>query len=148
MRGDADETIESQQEATAVGDISERPRPSGGKALLRLLQLLVTAGYADAANATIEATVPEEDRQQFVDRAEAFRVAPPARKGTAKSKASTAKTRGTAAKSAAVMSAEDELARMYMDVGEQLRPPTATGRSGVRSVRRPSRTDRPTARVG
>ena len=67
MRGPFDDAIEAQQEppltGAAVAAEEQRRRPPGGKQLLRLLQLLETAGYTEPAEAAVEAAVSEENRR-------------------------------------------------------------------------------------
>lgn len=46
-----------------------RPRPPGGKALLRMLQLLGQAGLDDVAAAAVQAAIPEPDHAVFRERA-------------------------------------------------------------------------------
>ena len=82
MRGPYDRNIEAQQGPAATESLAavtegERRRPPGGNALLRLLHMLESAGYAGTAEATVRAAVSEEYREQFEALAMRFSAAPP-----------------------------------------------------------------------
>ena len=98
MEGPLDESITNVPQTSAANALAaepERPRkPSGGKALQRLLDLLEPRGYDEAARATIEIAVPADSREEFADQmflrsaspsgaeyiAEALKVSPPPKK--------------------------------------------------------------------
>ena len=70
MRGPFDDTQDNQGSLTEGGAASvETARPSrkppGGKALLRLLDLLESRGLSEAADATVAAAVPEEQKADY-----------------------------------------------------------------------------------
>ena len=111
MRGRFDDAIEAKQAAdVAVG----RRRPPGGKVLVRLLQLLESAGYTELANARVRSAVSgEEAREQWREYAEQI----PGLPGGETSPAAETDEAATA----------EAVARMYLEVGEQLAPPTPTG---------------------
>jgi photosystem II stability/assembly factor-like uncharacterized protein len=80
MRGPSDEAIETLQGTTTAEAPAERPRLSrtipGGKALIRLLQTLESAGYTEAAEAAVELAVRGEARAELRSRTERFSAAP------------------------------------------------------------------------
>jgi hypothetical protein len=117
MRGRFDDAIEAQQATALAEGQRERRRPPGGKALVRLLQLLESAGYTEVANATLRSAVSgEEAREQWREYAEQIPGLP---RGETTSAAETDEE-GDA-------TAAEAVARMYLEVGEQLGPPTPTG---------------------
>lgn len=68
MRGPFDDAIEPGQEQPAAAAARReaaprKPKPPGGKALMRLLQMVETAGYSGIAEQTIEQAVPPQSRQ-------------------------------------------------------------------------------------
>jgi len=84
MRGPSDEAIDrrtTEGAAGVAGLTADQPqpveRPSGGKALLRLVDLLVSSGLQDAAVASIETAIGEPVRAQWRERAEQFLAIPP-----------------------------------------------------------------------
>src|SRR5207253_4527661 len=74
MRGPFDDAIEA--EPTLKAGEEERRRPPGGKTLMRLLQVLDSAGYTETANASIELAVSEDNREEFRAQAAQFTAAP------------------------------------------------------------------------
>ena len=75
MRGRLDDAIESRREAP--DGRRERRRPPGGKPLVRLLQLLESAGYTRTADTSIRIAVgQEETREEFRAEAARFTSAP------------------------------------------------------------------------
>jgi hypothetical protein len=131
MRGPDDERIEARVAgATAApGALLEElpPRPPGGKPLLRLLDLLTSAGYGDVARAVIEKAVHADDRKDFHERIARYAFA------TDPSAASSRPKRGGRSRAAASADgspdagALEEVARAYLTAAEQLGPPTPTG---------------------
>jgi hypothetical protein len=97
---------------------AERPKPPGGKPLLRMLQLLGQAGYEDAAAAAVTTAVDESQRPEFQEFAQ--RLAPAF---TAPSK--TGRARRTKAEQAPA--AAEDAANETMRAAEFLGPPTPTG---------------------
>jgi hypothetical protein len=142
MRGPLDNVVESQSAPGAAAPGTEAavtppPKPPGGKALLRLLELLERSGLEQVATATVEVAVPDERREEF--RAAVERLMGPASKAAAPpaytvapDEGGTEEARAPAedARAPAIVAGEAEaqdIARMYMQVGEQLGPPTGTG---------------------
>src|SRR5215471_14870786 len=62
-------------EAAAAPRVKERP--AGGKALLRLLDLLVKKGYTNLAAEAVEAALPGEVKESLL---KAFEISPKAKK--------------------------------------------------------------------
>ena len=58
------------------GESREGSRPPGGKSLIRLLQLLESAGYTGAASVAIQTAVREQDREEFREVTEQFSLIP------------------------------------------------------------------------
>lgn len=96
------------------GESREGRRPPGGKSLIRLLQLLESAGYTGAASVAIQTAVREQDREEFSEVTEQFSLIP----------SDEAPDRALVERETVV--AED-IAQTYLEVGEQLGPPTAIG---------------------
>lgn len=135
MRGPWDDAIESQQPAAATvrGAERERRRPPGGKPLLRLLQMLETAGFADFAKATVDVAIGEADREAFRARAKAFSAAPegeapgtapPPRRRRGRSTAAEADSEESEDEYA---SAAVELGELYLQAGQRLEDPPVAG---------------------
>src|SRR5436309_11975378 len=74
MRGPLDDAIEA--EPTRQAGVQKRRRPPGGKALLRLLQFLESAGYGETANASIDRAVSQDKREEFRAQYTRFTAAP------------------------------------------------------------------------
>lgn len=119
MRGPQDNLIDAQQTAVTtegIAAVQGRPRPPGGKALLRLLQLLESAGLINAAESTLQSAVSEELREEFRTRILEFTAAP---SGEAADVTTTVESfTGTAV---------EDIARIYMETAERLGQPTGTG---------------------
>src|SRR4051812_49764723 len=92
MRGPFDDAIEQQQQssvATTGRSRETKRRPPGGKPLMRLLQLLESAGFNEAASTAVDAAIAGPDRDSFRASAREFTAAPggdlsgaaPARRG-------------------------------------------------------------------
>jgi hypothetical protein len=117
MRGPQDNVIEAQQAPVTTEGLATAPvrsRPPGGKALLRQLQLLESAGFTEAAISAIQSAVSEENREEFRIRSARFSAAP----------SGTPAVVAPGAESFTGMTSEG-IARMYMEAAERLRPPTA-----------------------
>jgi hypothetical protein len=124
MRGRFDDAIEAQQATDVAEGHRERRRPPGGKALVRLLQLLDSAGYTEVANATVRSALSgEEAREEWREYAEQIPGLPV---GETSSAAETDEE-GDATTAEAV-------ARMYLEVGEQLAGPPIPTRPQWRSL--------------
>ena len=133
MRGPDDDPIEAQvsgeEPAMRGAEAEPPPRPPGGKALLRLLDLLGSAGFEQAVQATVAAAVDEEVRGDFADRVESYASIPvavaaprPRRRTSSSRRRTVAEERGD--ESVAV--AED-VAQAFIDAAAQLGPPTPSG---------------------
>lgn len=117
MRGPQDNVIEAQQAPVTTEGLAaaqERPRPPGGKALLRQLQLLESAGFTEAAASAIQSAISEENREQFRIRSAQFTAAP----------SGTSSVVAHEAEGFTGMTSEG-IAQMYLEAAERLRPPTA-----------------------
>jgi hypothetical protein len=117
MRGPQDNNIEARQAPVATGGVAATPvrsRPPGGKALLRQLQLLESAGFTQVAASAIQSAVSEENREEFRIRSARFSAAP----------SSTPAVVAPGAVGFTGMTSEG-IALMYMEAAERLRPPTA-----------------------
>src|SRR5881275_2914196 len=120
MRGPFDDAIEA--EPTAGAREEELRRPPGGKVLMRLLQLLESAGYTETANASVELAVSEDNREEFRARVARFTAAPsgepPGGRPSARSgrsrRSRTSEESGTA-ESEAVPTEAENVAQMYLE---------------------------------
>ncbi|MEA2511457.1 MAG: hypothetical protein QOJ59_944 [Thermomicrobiales bacterium] len=137
-QGPFDDTITTPQDvaeaARAPGVAAEERRPlPGGKALLRLVELLETAGYTNTASAVIDRAVPEEEADTV--RALVAQISPAAAGETPEGEATPAsrRRRGRTGRAAEESEADagapeiEAIAQTYMEVGEALGPPTPTG---------------------
>lgn len=137
MRGQLDNVIGTQQEAEEArrteGGEQEPPRPPGGKALMRLLQVLERSGYTEAADETVELAVNEDKTRGFRAQATQFTAVPeggPA--GGRASALSRRSKRGRSAKKRETVRADagpadtENVAQMYLEAAERLTPPTPT----------------------
>ena len=72
MKGPFDDTQDNQasltEGAASVQTGRSSRKPPGGKALLRLLDLLESRGLSEAAAATVAAAVPEEQKADYASR--------------------------------------------------------------------------------
>jgi hypothetical protein len=139
MRGSFDDAIEAQQrpagtELTLEAAAEEPRRPPGGKALIRLLQLLESAGLTETANASIQLAVSEDNREAFRASATRFSAAPgngtpaqrpPAR--TRRTRRGRSSTDDETAVSDAGAAEAKNVAQTYAETAERLAPPTPTG---------------------
>jgi hypothetical protein len=143
MRGPFDDAIEvppedAEAEESIAAGVETRPPLPGGKPLLRLLELLESAGYTDVAEATVDMAMAEEAREEFMERAAQFTAAPsgePAGMGESR-RARTRRRRSAkggkskeagAAEAAESVAIADQIGRMYLEAAEQMGPPTASG---------------------
>ena len=133
MRGPFDDAIEAQQEpllTRAAAAEEQWRRPPGGKPLIRLLQLLETAGYATPAETAVEVAVSEENRVEFRTRAVQFTAAPSGVVPGGGTAAPSRPRRGRTTESAGDRGegrAAPGIAQMYMAAAEHRAPPTPTG---------------------
>ena len=122
MKGEVDETLVPQPEGGAEAtEEGQAPLP-GGKALLRILQILEREGLDRVAAETVDMAVAPENQGPLTDVLENLTTAP------------TGEAVATDTASAEARSVEgeappqdEELAQAYVDAVEQLGPPTATG---------------------
>jgi photosystem II stability/assembly factor-like uncharacterized protein len=154
MRGPLDDAVEHQEEMTGVEEapaarVQTSPRLPGGKPLLRLLEVLESAGYVDAAEASVDLAVAPEAQEEFAARASRFTAAPSgvsagasaarrrrrprperagdAGEGTQGAEADAGKPTTQEAAAEEVPAAVPEIAEAYMEAAEHLGPPTPTG---------------------
>lgn len=137
MRGPTDDVIETKQvptepEGTPEADEEPRRRPPGGKALLRLLQLLESAGFEDSANDTVRIALNETNREEFGVRAAQFTASPsgeaPAGAGSSDTDMKSEETEeGGASYADTGAAVAENIARLYMEASERLGQPTGTG---------------------
>jgi hypothetical protein len=116
MRGPHDDRLDVASLASEL----PTPRPPGGKALVRLLQLLESRGYEEAAAKAIAGAVPNEALNLFYAHADRF-TASPSRLG--------ARPRKTGAPAGAEtgLAGPSELVREQMAAVQQTGPPTGAG---------------------
>jgi hypothetical protein len=134
MQGPDDDVIESQlagvESTSRAAEEEPPPPPEGGKPLLRLLQLVGSAGYAEAVTASVDVAVVEDDREDLRARLSEYISLPPAaengggKRSRAKSR-SKRSSKSTAPRDTAA--AAEDVAQAYMDAADELGPPTATG---------------------
>ena len=141
MQGSFDDTVQAFEgflgaAAAAPRGGQERQRPPGGKALLRLLQLVESAGLSEVAEETLVAAVPEETRNEFRERMLQFRAAPPGAAGGAEVRRTQRRPRRTSGPSEPAGETRElrvdtasaaSIAQEYMAVAEHLGQPTPTG---------------------
>lgn len=138
----APDDTQPQELAPPAGEAPPPRRPPGGKALLRFLKMLEERGLTDTAEAAIEASVPEESREEFARIATQFDVAAPPSAGTEESPRARRPGRrarrearetheggaAAAADTSTEMTAESRtLAEEYMAAGERLAGPPGPG---------------------
>jgi hypothetical protein len=102
---------------TLVEEGEGPPRPPGGKALLRLLQMLQSDGFTELAEQTIDRAVSEDRAAEVKDVAAEVGIVPPDR--------APEEDRATGLESDT--GAAEAIARTYLDAAEQMGPPTAIG---------------------
>src|SRR5436190_6858239 len=112
MRGPDDDAIEEQLAgAGGASAADEAPPPAGGKALLRLLDLLTSVGLDDTARATLDLAVHPDARPAVQD--SLARFAPLA--GVAAGRAAGRRTRGARARAAATVAVAEDVAQASLD---------------------------------
>jgi hypothetical protein len=127
MRGPFDDVVETSGEAK-----EKRRRPPGGKALIRQLQLLESAGYVQLKEEMIESSVSEEAREELRTYDARFTAVPTAeapeddtsspRRGRGRGSPGTEEEEAGTDESAI-----GGIANEYLQVGEHLGPPTPIG---------------------
>ena len=129
MRGTSDQEIDAQltgvREGIEDAEGQGPPRPAGGKALLRLLNLLGSAGYEQAASAAIELAVEPGAHDEFRAQVSEFASIPGIEAPTPRR--SRSRSQRKADGPGAVAATAEEVATAHMDAADQLGPPTATG---------------------
>src|SRR6266566_2376244 len=124
MRGPFDDVIEA--EPTPMAREEERRRPPGGKVLLRLLQLLESAGYTETANASVERAVSENNREEFRAQAARFTAAPSGEPPGDRPSAHSSRSRRSRTSEEGGTAIAENVAQMYLEAAERLAPPTPT----------------------
>jgi hypothetical protein len=133
MRGPFDDAIEGQQEPPVTerrAPARERRQPPGGKALMRLLQLLESAGFEETANATVQLAVSDDDREEFRERAAQSTAAPGGEAAGGAAPRTRGRRRGRSDDDEGAGdggAAAEEVARAHVDAAEHLGPPTGVG---------------------
>ena len=129
MRGTSDQEIDAQltgvREGVEDAEGQGPPRPAGGKALLRLLNLLGSAGYEQAASAAIELAVEPGAHDEFRAQVSEFASIPGIEAPTPRR--SRSRSQRKADGPGAVAATAEEVATAHMDAADQLGPPTAIG---------------------
>jgi len=125
MRGSSDDTIEAGR--TPVAGQEEIRRPPGGKALLRLIQLLESSGYTETANSFIARAVGEEDREEFRTRAARFTIVPGEESGGSRPSASSSRSKRSQTSEESGTTEAENVAQIYHETAKSLAPPTPTG---------------------
>jgi hypothetical protein len=142
MQGPSDESAPGTEEQPAAARSTSaaspaRRRPRGGKALLRLVDLLETRGLTDTAETVVREAIPAESREEFRETARAFgvEISPaPAAEGEGPGRR---RRRGRAGREDAEAEADETrealpdvsggettaLAEEFLKVGDQLGPP-------------------------
>src|SRR5687767_9405850 len=131
MRGEPDNVIETREGST---EAHEEPRAPGGKALIRMLQLLESAGLTETATASVDMAVSDDNREAVMERATRFSAAPNGETLATRSPSKARRTKGrrsskgreTAASDAGAAESEN-IAEMYAETAEHLGPPIPTG---------------------
>ena len=114
-----------------AGTVLEREevpsRNPGGKALLRLLQLLESEGFSGLAEETIDLAVADEDREAVREMVTQMGIAPPAKpKRRARSTAKREEPSAGETEAGGTTVAE-EIAQAYLEAAAQMGPPTPFG---------------------
>jgi len=129
VRGPQDERIVAVEEPDPELAAARVP---GGKALVRLLQLLEARGYESLAGAAIETALPADARDLFYSRAERFTSSPTrrvARRGTSGERPAPRRgaARGASGEEPATEAVAEAIAREHIAAVQQPGPPTGTG---------------------
>jgi hypothetical protein len=133
MRGPFDDAIETSQAPDAMAPSAatngeERGRPPGGKALLRLVQLLESSGYATLTETAVRSAVSEDRREQFDQRIGQFNAL-----GGKTPDSGSRQTRSRRSKSETAPETEtgtraaESIASEYLTLNQQLGPPSGVG---------------------
>jgi hypothetical protein len=118
MKGPRDESIVEAQIAATIEEGAILQSTLGGKALVRLLQLLEARGHEALAVAAIENAVPEEARELFFYKRAERLTSPPSRSGVSRR----AEPAGTEAPSTA-----QSIAQEYIAAAQLTGPPSGVG---------------------
>src|SRR5690349_20623255 len=116
MRESSDDAIKAGH--THRAGERELPRPPGGKALIRLLYLLESAGYSNVADASLKAALSEDKREEFRVQAVQFTAAPNGQPAAERLLTGPGQTpaKGKVAES-------ENVAQLSIDAAERLAPP-------------------------
>lgn len=119
MKGSADDA------AVATGTVIEQsdatPRPPGGKALLRLLQMLESDGLTDLAERIVRGAVSQERAERVMEIARESGIVSPSSGDQAEPERSAAEGDEDAT------GIFESIGRAYLEASEQMGPPTSTG---------------------
>ncbi|MGH2698066.1 MAG: hypothetical protein ACRDJL_02555, partial [Actinomycetota bacterium] len=115
MEGPGDEALVPAGSVLEEGQAA--PRPPGGKALLRLLELLERDGYSELAAQTVQLAVSEEDADRVMEIVAATGVVPTQDESAARPTAGDVENLGVA----------EGIAQAYLDAVDQMGPPTGVG---------------------
>ncbi len=129
MRGPLDSVIEAAAEpaaeAAAAQPIEVKERPPGGKALLRLLELIGAQSPDGAVEAALETTVPEATRNTLLERTARTFVTPRSETGSAESTAH--ETASQLGRHAAAEGDGSAVPLVAIEVGPPTGPPSGVG---------------------
>ena len=102
-------------------------RAPGGKALVRLLQLLESAGYTETADAAVRSALREEEAREEFWELDARLTAAPGGEAPEDETPSSSGPHASSGEAGAGGAVAEDIAQTYLEVGEQLGPPTPTG---------------------
>ncbi|HSI80536.1 MAG TPA: hypothetical protein VK919_07790, partial [Solirubrobacterales bacterium] len=129
MEGPGDEALVPAGAVLEEGET--QPRPPGGKALVRLLQMLESDGYSELSAETVELAVPEDDVASVTEIVTELGAAPrrrgKGRKRTSSRRGGKRKPDSEAEAGEAGVGVAEEIAEAYLEVAERMGPPTAFG---------------------
>ncbi|MBI1277815.1 MAG: hypothetical protein GC179_06780 [Anaerolineaceae bacterium] len=106
---------------------AERPKVVGGKSLFRLLDLLDSAGYTEAAQQSVELAVDEEQRPTFATQAAQYTASPTREAAGDAGKTSKSSTRRSRAADQANAVSTENIAQNYIEAADRLSPPQPFG---------------------
>ena len=127
MRGSLDDAIENQLKPKK----EEQRKPPGGKALLRLLQMLESRGQTENADTTFKIAVSDDKRKDFISQAVNFTAAPSGKPPKDSTKASSKRSKKSTSASKDEIEASqkeaEKTAQNYLEAFQNLSPPTSFG---------------------
>ena len=116
MKGPGDEA--PVPAGTVLEEGEAPPRPPGGKALLRLVQMLESDGYSELAEQTVQLAVSEEDAARVMEMVAETGMAP---------RQDESQARRPAEDTEVNVGIAQEIAQAYLEAADQMGPPTAFG---------------------